>query len=291
MKIRAAAKVNFGLRIVGKRKNGYHLIDTVIAPVSLYDEIEIINTSDRSRRITVVCRHRDVPGGPGNIVYRAAALFMAAHGIRSGVRININKQIPVGSGLGGGSADAAATLIGLRRLFDVPTSDERLMRLAVSLGADVPFFIKGHPARARGIGERLKPLSSFPRYPLVILYPGIPISTAWVYGQLGEDLKLTKQTANTSMTAHLRSVGKLGKLLTNDLERVTLAKYPRIGSLKVRLLQEGAAAALMSGSGSAVFGVFGSKRKAQQAFRGLRKEEGVQAFLAHVLTNGIDTIP
>lgn len=282
--------MNFGLKIIGQREDGYHLIDTVIAPVSLYDEIDIRQSSDRFS-ISVVCRHRDIPGGRGNIAYRAAELFMAVHGIRSGVRITIKKQIPVGAGLGGGSTDAAATLIGLRRLFGVPASDEDLLRLAVSLGADVPFFIKGCPARAQGIGERLKPILDFPPYPLVILYPGIAVSTAWVYRQFGGDLKLTKQTANTSMTPHLKNIGKLGKLLANDLERVTLAKYPRIGSLKARLLQQGAAAALMSGSGSAVFGVFGSTRKARQALRGLREEEGVQAFLAHVLTKGIDTIP
>lgn len=280
--------MNFGLRVVGKRRDGYHLVDTVIVPVSLYDAIEITSPKNPPERrtpfprLTVTCDHPAVPGGKKNLAYKAACLFLNEHGIDREVHIHIEKHIPVGAGLGGGSTDAAATLLGLNRLFRIRYRQEELLRLALSLGADVPFFIRAIPARSQGIGERLRPVVNFPRYWLVILYPGIPVSTKWVYSNLR--LKLTKPTANTSITSKLRNPDNLGKLLVNDLESVTIARYPCVGALKEKLLKEGAAGALMSGSGSAVFGIFGSIVKAREAFNRLRKEEGVQAFLARVLT-------
>ena len=147
--------------------------------------------------------------------------------------------------------------------------------------ADVPFFIRGRPARARGIGERLQPLRKLALRWLVIIYPGFPVATAWVYQNL--PLKLTKPSVNTSIASLLTGPGNLGDMLVNDLESVTLGRYPRIGSLKNKLLRAGAAGSLMSGSGSSVFGVFTSKQKAEQAFRRLRQEEESQAFLVHVL--------
>jgi 4-diphosphocytidyl-2-C-methyl-D-erythritol kinase len=288
VKIRAAAKVNFGLRVIGKRKDGYHLIDTVIAPISLYDDLEITSVQSAPkkrtspRKITVSCDHPLVPCGKKNLAYQAASLFLNEHPIEKNVRIYIKKQIPVGAGLGGGSSDAAATLVGLNRLFQVKCPLKELLQLAASLGADVPFFIRSVPARARGIGECLTLLRSFPRLWLVILYPGIPVSTKSVYNNLR--LKLTKPTANTSISALLRNLNQLRRLLVNDLEPVTIARYPRVGALKEKLIHEGASSAVMSGSGSAVFGVFASVTEARQAFRRLRKEKGVDAFLARVLT-------
>lgn len=287
MKIRAPAKVNFGLRVVGKRRDGYHLLDTIIVPVSLYDEIELTSPRkpatrrDSLPRIVVTCNDPAVPGGTGNLAYRAASLFLKEHGLDKELRIHIEKRIPVGAGLGGGSSDAAATLVGLNRLFQIRSPVKKLLRSAASLGADVPFFVTAVPARVRGIGERLSPLRQFPRFWCVILYPGIPVSTAWVYNHLR--LKLTKTTANTSITSLLKDPNQLGKLLVNDLEAVTVARYPRVGGLKQNLLQAGAAGALMSGSGSAVFGVFTSLATARQAFNRLREEKGVQAFLVRVL--------
>jgi 4-diphosphocytidyl-2-C-methyl-D-erythritol kinase len=289
VKIRAPAKINFGLHIVGKRKDGYHLLDTVILPISLYDDLQIISVKRAAEKrtslpkITVSCDHSLVPGGKKNLAYQAASLFLNEHRIDKHVHISIKKQIPVGAGLGGGSSDAAATLVGLNRLFRVKCPLKKLLQLAASLGADVPFFIRSVPARARGIGERLTPLRSFPRLWLVILYPGIPVSTESVYNNLR--LKLTKPTANTSISTLLRNRNQLRRLLlVNDLEPVTIARYPRVGALKEKLIHEGASSALMSGSGSAVFGVFASLAEAGQAFRRLRKEKGVEVFLVRVLT-------
>jgi len=183
--------------------------------------------------------------------------------------------------LGGGSSDAAATLVGLNRLFKLRLSLAMLKKMALSLGADVPFFIQARPARAQGIGERLRALRGLPRFWSVIIYPGFPVSTAWVYGNLGA--KLTKPIVNTSITPSLKSLDGLTRRLENDLEGVTLKRYPEIGVLKQKLLHEGALRVLMSGSGSSVFGIFVSKQSAAKAFRRLRQEEGAQAFLVHAL--------
>jgi 4-diphosphocytidyl-2-C-methyl-D-erythritol kinase len=287
VKIRAPAKINLYLRVVGRRKDGYHLLDTVLVPISLYDEIEIQRLKaarDRARPsaspIKVTCDHPLVPGGKKNIVFRAADLIMKMANIHQPISIHIRKNIPVGAGLGGGSSDAAATLVALNRLFRLGYSKRKLEKLGLSLGADVPFFIRRRPARARGIGERLTPLANFPRLWLVILYPGYPVSTAWVYRRWRP--KLTKPKVNTSITSSLTSFAKLREILVNDLETVTIARYPGIGMLKERLRCEEADGVLMSGSGSSVFGVFAARRFAIRALKRLNQEKGVQAFLAHV---------
>jgi 4-diphosphocytidyl-2-C-methyl-D-erythritol kinase len=286
VRIRAPAKINLSLRVIGKRRDGYHLLDSVMVPVSLYDVIEICKLKRTSNpagaRITVNCDHPLVPSGEKNIVYGAARILMQQAGADQPIHIQIRKRIPVGAGLGGGSTDAAATLIGLNRLFKLHLTETRLEKLALSLGADVPFFIRGRPARARGIGERLRPLRGLANLWLVIIYPGFPVSTAWAYQNLR--IKLTKPIVNTSITTSLKSFEKLAGLLVNDLESVTLDRYPKIRLLKEKLLRAGALGGLMSGSGSSVFGLFESKGMAQRAYNKLRHEEGVQAFLVRMLS-------
>ena len=288
MKIRAPAKINLSLRVVGKRADGYHLLDTIMVPVSLYDEIEIhqIRRSESGRSespalIQIRCSHPSVPLGQENIAYRAAELLMRKTKIRQPLVIRIRKKIPVGAGLGGGSTDAAAVLVGLNRMWKLRLSVPQLERLALQLGADVPFFIRSKPARARGIGEKLRLLPNLRRRWLVLAYPGFPVATAWVFGNLPP--KLTKVSVNTSIATLLESLDKLDTLLINDLEQVTLRRYPEIVRVKSMLSLAGAAGVLMSGSGSSAFGVFKTKRLAEQAFRRMRHEEGVQAFLVRVL--------
>ncbi len=287
MKIRAPAKINLRLRIVGKRADGYHLLDTIMLPVSLYDEISIKRgrkigkNSAPKNRINVTCDDPLVPLGRKNLAYKAASLLLNGKGIKESVQIRIHKRIPIGAGLGGGSTDAAATLVGLNRLFRLGYTLKGLEEMSSTLGADVPFFVKGVPARARGIGERLTPLQGIPRLWLIILYPNFPVSTAWVYRNFS--CKLTKAIVNTSINLRLGSPANFRKLLVNDLEKVTVGRYPRIGLLKEELARQGAVGTLMSGSGSSVFGVFQSKRSAGRAFRRLRKEREVQAFLARVV--------
>ena len=288
MKIRAPAKINLGLRIVGKRDDGYHLLDTIMVRVSLYDEIGMTRArrfsggTARLPRVTVTCSNPSVPSGEGNLVYQAADLIMKGRNVEEPVKIHIEKRIPLGAGLGGGSSDAAATLIGLNRLFRLNYSLQQLKKMGYSLGADVPFFIGGKSARVRGIGERLSPLGALSWNWALIVYPGFPVATDWVYRNF--QAKLTKSIANTSITSLLNKPSGQRRLLVNDLETVTLARYPRIGFLKEKLIDEGAAEALMSGSGSAVFGLFDSRGKAARAFSRLQKEDGVETFLVRLLS-------
>lgn len=289
MKIRAPAKINLTLRVVGRRADGYHLIDTIMAPVSLYDDIEIrkIERSVKTKKIagpsiTVTCKPLSAPAGEQNLAYRAAQLVLKKARSDQSIAIRIHKRIPVGAGLGGGSSDAAATIVGLNRLLKLRFSARQLERLGLAVGADVPFFVHGRPARARGIGERLQPIGAIPRRWIVILYPGFAVSTGWVFRNL--PVKLTKPRVNTSITSLLKGHNNLVDILVNDLETVTLRRFPRIQSLKDSLLRAGAAGCLMSGSGSSVFGVFRSKRKAEIALRRLRQEEEAQAFLVHLLS-------
>lgn len=287
MKIRAPAKINLTLRVVGKRADGYHLLDTIMVPVSLYDEVQIRKIRGGTLHgdapmINVTCDHPLVPDGEKNLAYHAAALLLKKARRRDRIEISIHKNIPVGAGLGGGSTDAGAVLVGLNRLLKLGYSAGQLEKIGVAIGADVPFFIQARPVRARGIGERLSRLHGVPRWWLILLYPGFTVSTEWVYRNLSA--KLTKHRVNTSITAPLGDLKKVGKLLINDLETVALKRYCRIKILKRRLMCTGAVAALMSGSGSAVFGIFASKREAKIAFCQLRQEEGAQAFLAHVLS-------
>jgi 4-diphosphocytidyl-2-C-methyl-D-erythritol kinase len=286
VKIRAPAKINVGLRVVGKRVDGYHLLDTVMIPVSLYDEIYITKSIRKGRsstaKLTVTCDNPAVPSDEGNIVFRAADLIIKENSINEPVAIHIVKRIPVGAGLGGGSSDAAATLIAMNSLFRLNYSMRRLKKRGYSLGADVPFFIGRMPARARGIGERLTPIKSLPWNWAIIVYPGFPVATSWVYRNF--QAKLTKPMANTSIISPLKKSLGQRRLLVNDLETVTLARYPRIKFLKEKLNAEGAAGALMSGSGSAVFGLFDSRGKAAWALSRLQKEDGVETFLVRLLT-------
>jgi 4-diphosphocytidyl-2-C-methyl-D-erythritol kinase len=288
VKIRAPAKINLSLRVVGKRADGYHELDTIMVPVSLYDEIEIhrirrtvAGQSEFSALIAIRCNHPEVPLGADNLAYRAAELLMRKAKLRQPIAIQIKKQIPVGAGLGGGSTDAAAVLVGLNRMWKLGLSVRQLERLALQLGADVPFFIRAKPARARGIGEKLRVLAQLPSRWLVLVYPGFPVATAWVYRNLPS--KLTKVSVNTSITTPLENLDTLDKLLVNDLEQVTMRRYPEIGRVKSMLSRAGAAGVLMSGSGSSVFGVFKSKQSAEHAFSRMEHEEGVQAFLVRIL--------
>jgi 4-diphosphocytidyl-2-C-methyl-D-erythritol kinase len=288
VKIRAPAKINLRLRVIGKRADGYHQLDTIMLPVSLYDLIEISKIRQiggktaRTHHLTVTGNHPLVPTGKKNLAYKAALLILSDAKVSAKVHIRIHKRIPVGAGLGGGSTDAAATLVGLNRLLRLGYTSKKLEKMSLALGADVPFFVKAVPARARGIGERLSPLRGVPRLWLIILYPNFSVSTAWVYRNLPS--KLTKPIANTSMNAWLGSPANLSKLLVNDLETVTMGRYPRIGLLKEELARQGAVGTLMSGSGSSVFGIFPSRRSAECAWRRLRKKKGVQPFLVRVLS-------
>jgi 4-diphosphocytidyl-2-C-methyl-D-erythritol kinase len=264
--VKAPGKLNLHLRITGKRPDGYHEIESLFVPVALWDTL---NISKANKGLKVVCKGRELSEGPDNLVYRAARSFFEKAGIKGGARISLVKEIPISSGLGGGSSDAAATLKGLNTLWDGPLSGKDLEKLALSLGADVPFFLFQGPAIARGIGELLEPVSGFPLFWYVIVSPMLKVSTAWAYGQVR--LKLTVGGIKDKIELFDVAALKIPDLLYNDLESVTLGKYPFLCSIKESLLALGALGALMTGSGPSIFGVFDSEYKAREAGGTLRR--------------------
>lgn len=275
-KFLSPAKVNLFLKIIRKRPDGYHEIYSLMQPVSLYDEVEI-EVSEGSA-IEVVSDSREVPGGKENIAYRAAEVFFKKKDLKKAVSININKKIPVGAGLGGGSSDAATVLMALNSMLNAGLTDKELMDEAALLGSDVPFFILKCPALATGRGEILKK-ASLPRYYYILINPGFHVSTAWVYN----NLDLTKRREDNILTYSedfLGDIGNIRELLFNDLEAVTAGKYPEISALKDILSRSGALGSLMSGSGPTVFGVFADRDKALSALDFLKSRLGEKYFIA-----------
>jgi 4-diphosphocytidyl-2-C-methyl-D-erythritol kinase len=256
----APAKLNIRLKITGRRPDGYHELVSIMVPVTLFDEVRISPAAEGIHLETVGIA---VPADGTNLVFRAAESFFSRLGIRPGLSIRLLKRIPVAAGLGGGSSDAAATLASLNRIFSHPLSDRELARMALRLGADVPFFLNTRPCLATSIGEILEPLNRWPPWWYVLVAPPIAVSTAWVYGHL--NLKLTSQDKehilNTLKNGHFEP----RDLLENDLEAVTAKRFPVIETIKEQLMAAGAEGALMTGSGPCVFGVFHSETEASSA--------------------------
>jgi len=263
---RAPAKINTCLHVLGKRPDGYHELAMLMQPISLYDEVEI--ACDEGSGIEVICPGVEMPEGADNIAARAAAELLRFAGVEYAVRIRIEKNIPVAAGLGGGSSDAATVLIGLNELLRLDVDRRELMRIGASLGADVPFFIFGGPAWATGIGDRLEKVVSMPDLWYVLVNPGVAVSTAWVYG----NLRLTSSGDVDKLRRFPETTEEFVRLLHNDLEPVTMSRYPVVGEIKQRLIECGAIGSLMSGSGPTVFGVFTSEEAARNAYRRLEAE-------------------
>lgn len=273
LKVLAPAKVNLFLRVLGKRPDGYHEILSLMQPVSLYDEIEVA-VSDGDG-IEAASDSPEAPGGRENIAYRAASLFFDRTGVRKRVSISIKKKIPVGAGLGGGSSDAASVIMALNGLLGTGIPDRELMEMGAKLGSDVPFFFLKGPALARGRGEVLES-TSLPSLYYVLINPGFHVPTAWVYSSL----RLTKKGENNILLYSSEVFADrdgLKKALMNDLEAVTIGRYPEISALKEKLAEAGASGTLMSGSGPTVFGVFHSREDAMRAYRTLEPRVALPA--------------
>jgi 4-diphosphocytidyl-2-C-methyl-D-erythritol kinase len=283
VEIAAPAKINLCLRVVARRPDGYHEIESVMCPVGLYDHL----TLSPGDEIAIRCDAAHVPTDDTNLAHRAATLFFDAlantgrRPLAAGVHIALRKQIPVGAGLGGGSSDAAAVLTGLNRIHGAPFDGDRLRSMALLLGADCPFFVDARPALATGIGEALHPVSNLPKYKAIIIYPGLHISTAEVYKKL--KLRLTKDQKKTNYSDFTGPNFDVRHYLSNDLEAVTENAHPEINAAKSLLNQNGALGALMSGSGSSVFGLFSAEQEARRAFAALPRRSGWQYFLAPLL--------
>lgn len=255
------AKVNLRLDVLGKRADGYHDIRTVLQKVSLKDELRIAISKSG---IKVACDNRLVPVNEGNLAYTAAQAMLNRYDIKDGVHISIKKNIPVAAGLGGGSSNAASTLVGINQLFGLGVSTPDLMKMGSDIGADVPFFIFGETALATGIGDRLKSIEMIPKLWLLIITPDIQISTAWAYRNLR--MGLTSKPINISIPNCINHLTEIITILSNDLEKVVIPRYPVIQRIKEELLDKGAQGSLMSGSGSTVYGIFLSEDEAKEAY-------------------------
>ncbi len=279
--VNAPAKLNLSLHIRGQRPDGYHLLDSIVAPITIFDRVSVHVTPSSASAVSLRCRPSDAaPPGRDNLAWRAADLFLQRHQSTASVAINVVKRIPAQAGLGGGSSDAAAVLRGLNALSRNPVSVEDLMRWALELGADVPLFLVERPARMRGIGDQLDPHRLASTDPLVVVYPGVGLDTRLVYAKY-DDLLTMKGTVS-SIRALTPGQGPLRSIMHNDLEAAAFHLQPSLLSLKRRLQGLGAAGALMTGSGSAVFGVWTDWSDAQRAAEQLRSS-GLWARVARVL--------
>lgn len=277
LNLKAPAKVNYLLDVIRRRPDGYHDLRMIMQQVNLCDEITL--TLNDSADITVTCGKRGVPDGPGNIAWKAARAMLDLTETEHGVTIDITKNIPVAAGLGGGSSDAAAVLTGMNQLLKLHLSQQRLMAMGVKLGADVPFFIFGKTALAGGIGEELTALPDIPKASILLVNPGVHVSTAWVY----RTLELTNRSELSKIPEFFGSIDDVCALLSNDLESVTISAFPVIADIKSRMIQFGAAGAMMSGSGPTVFGIFKSREVAEQALQKFSEDSGWFAAVAETL--------
>jgi 4-diphosphocytidyl-2-C-methyl-D-erythritol kinase len=264
-RIKAPAKLNLRLKVTGQRPDGYHDLISIMVPIDLCDALELKITSRAQVRLS--CQGLSVPTDKNNLAYRAALSFFAKTGIQKGLFIKLVKNIPVAAGLGGGSSDAAATLLALNEICAKPLILSELHTLAVELGADVPFFLNGEPSLATGVGEMLEPLEKWPKFWYVIVKPPLQVSTSWAYKNLR--LELTRGEYDFIVKTLKNDPFSISDVLENDLERVTAARFPVIETIKTRLMDAGAEGALMSGSGPSVFGVFLSRDQAKEAEKSL----------------------
>jgi len=265
---KSPCKINLLLNVLGERADGFHELETVLHPVPVFDCLEFERAG---RGVELACSLAMLPAGRSNLVHRAATAFLAAAGINEGVRIRLDKQVPLAAGLGGGSSNAAATLLGLNDLFARPLRLAALGELAAGLGSDVPFFLQARPALATGRGERIEPLDFFPALRGVwalLVHPGFGIETGWAYQALARfPTALHGQPGRAARLIERLSAGDLAAasgLFYNALERPALAKYPILALYQEFLRAEGALATLMSGSGSTTFALAPSEAAAGQ---------------------------
>ena len=244
----APAKINLSLRILEKRADGFHELETLMVPISLADTVEVSHGT--GHEITLTCNDPELPTGAENLCVEAAEAFRVATGLDHGIAITLLKRIPHGAGLGGGSSDAAAVLKGLNELFDHPLVDEELHQIAATLGSDVPFFLGSGPAWCRGRGEILEPTSALPKRTLLLIKPPFPVPTAWAYKKYAE-LKESERLPDQSEKQFL---GELE--IINDLEAPVFHKYLLLPVMKTWLRQQpGVESAFMTGSGSTMVAV------------------------------------
>jgi 4-diphosphocytidyl-2-C-methyl-D-erythritol kinase len=266
---RAPAKINLFLRVTGRRPDGYHELDSIFVPISIYDRITLEIRPAVSAAITLRCNIPSLGNPESNLAVRAARAFMSEFAISAQVAIDLNKTIPVGAGLGGGSSDAGTVLRMMAALYRLDRSDtqERLGKIALALGADVPFFLELRASSVGGVGERIAALKNFPRLHLVVAAPPVEVPTASIFKALTKE-RWSGAAPDADLAEILRGDIE-ARHLVNDLAAPAVRLYPHIAKLKVLLEQCGARAAAMTGSGGAVFGLFPDDTEAARAAKEL----------------------
>jgi 4-diphosphocytidyl-2-C-methyl-D-erythritol kinase len=297
--VRAPAKINLGLRVLRQRSDGYHDLLSLMVPVSLCDELRL---ERGSKKIELHCPNSDLPTNEENLVYRAARSVLSTCQQSEGVRIELTKNIPVGAGLGGGSSDAATTLVAVNALLGSPLKREDLVTLGVQLGSDVPFFLLGRWAIVEGIGDRLTPLENVPLLWTVLVHPRFQVSTRWAYENLtlttgpnGSKFNFSGNTSGGEMAASHRQLidrqhlnfEDILPLLVNDFEPLVFGHYPQLHDLRKAILAAGAKAAPMSGSGATLVGLFGSESEARSACDELCRRDDITSLMAHTLDTSV----
>ena len=270
MKIKAYGKVNISLDVVGKREDGYHLLSMIMQNIDLYDEIEV---EKQECGIILECNKSYVPVDNRNLAYKAAEIFKERYDIVDGVKINIEKNIPVSAGLAGGSTDAAAVLKVMNKLFNVNATEEELMELGLRLGADIPYCIHGGTALCEGIGEIITPIKSFKDKIIVLVKPAFGVSTKEVYKNFNlEKVKQHPKTAEIINAIENDNLNFVASNMKNLLENVTLRKHKILIKIKEEMNACGAINSMMSGSGPTVFAFFDDMLKAQKCFEKMKKK-------------------
>lgn len=262
----APAKINLFLRVLRKRIDGYHDIVSLMQKISIYDELTFLPSP---KEIILRCPNSDLSTASDNLIFRAADAIFSYSGYKSGIEIVLEKNIPMAAGLGGGSSDAATTLLALNELCNLKLKKIELMRLGAKLGADVPFFIFGNNAFATGIGEKLKKWENPLKLNIVLINPGFFLPTKMVYENL--NLKLTKKRINYSIP-RFSTISDIIREMHNDLEMASLKLHPELNDIKKLLIRYGALGSMMSGSGPTVFGIFTDESKAKETADMIRKD-------------------
>jgi len=286
--LESPAKVNLRLEILGKREDGYHELKTIFQKISLHDTLYF--SLKKGRGISIKVDHPDLPVRKTNLIHRAAQSVLKRSSYRGGVAVEIEKRIPLGAGLGGGSSNAATTLKALNQLLEMKLSRKDLMELGLEIGADVPFFFLNGAALASGIGERLNRIK-VPDLWFVLIYPNFEVSSRWAYQNFDSLRKakgLTNQQLHISLDKFLKTPKGVSQILLNHLETVVSEQYPQIDVMKKMLFSAGAMGALMSGSGPTVFGIFPEERIATKAYEEIEKlasKRGWAVFKAHSIAS------
>lgn len=282
MELKSLAKINLGLDVLGRRENGYHDVRMVMQTVYLYDNVILEKTQEEG--IILETNLFFLPVDENNIAYKAARLLFDEFHLEGGLRIRLEKRIPVSAGLAGGSSNAAAVLVGMNRMYDLGLSQQDLMDRGVTLGADVPYCVMRGTVLAEGIGEELTPLAAMPKCYVLLAKPNISVSTKVVYDKL--DSKEIEEHPDIDRVIEGLEEGNLSKIahaMGNVLEKVTIEDYPIIEEIKDVMKEEGALNAMMSGSGPTVFGIFEDKMQAREAQRRIRQSKlAGQVYVANV---------